>query len=245
MCARYLLLEKHYRLLMQRLGVPAPAVMTRYDIAPGTLIPTLRPTARDSTRQPASIHWGLKSSWAARPGGRALVNVRAETLAEKTTFRDALRSRRCVIPASGFYEWQTVGRTKKPWLFERLDKEPFAFAGLWEPPHESGESAPDTCALITTTPNDIMQPIHDRMPVMLTPADCDVWLAPDAEAAKLITLLRPPANEDVHALGGLTRSELLAASSGTGLQDAFAKHFAGPASSQDAKTPDPFAPWFS
>ena len=105
-----------------------------------------------------------------------------------------------MIPASGFYEWLTVGRTKKPWLIQRNDHEPFGLAGLWETWHGPNDAFLESCTIITTDPNDVMRPIHDRMPVMLSPEDCQIWLAADELSLETIaSLLAPAASETISA----------------------------------------------
>ena len=114
MCARYLLLQKFYRDIMERLGVPAPAnFVSRYNIAPGTAIPAVRARADDTGREAAALRWGLVPAWSKEAApGPGLINARAETLAAKPSFRDAFRRRRCAIPANGFYEWKRAGRPR-------------------------------------------------------------------------------------------------------------------------------------
>ncbi len=205
MCTRYVLLEQHYRDVLARLGIAGPAkFLSRYNIAPGSDIPLVRnQTSLASTaREPTVLHWGLVPSWAKSAGAATqLTNARAETLAAKPSFRDALRSRRCLIPASGFYEWETVDRAKKPWLFRRRDEQPFALAGLWESWLAPDGSAFETCAVITTTPNDLLRCFHHRMPVMLAPEQFSPWLDPrEISSAALATLLRPPDSAAMSAL---------------------------------------------
>ena len=116
------------------------------------------------------------------------------------TLREALRKRRCLIPATGFYEWEHRGRTKRPWLFRRRDEQPFAFAGLWERWRAPDGATRETCAIITTAPNDLMLSIHDRFPVMLRSENFGLWLDPAvAEPAALAPLLRAPPSEAVSA----------------------------------------------
>jgi len=126
-----------------------------------------------------------------------MINARAETAPEKPAFRSAWKSRRCLVPANGFYEWQRRNGRKQPWYVRMRSGKPFAIAGLWERREDPGGDPLETCTLITTGPNDLLAPIHDRMPVILAPADFDRWLfSPPTEASSLRALLRPcPAGE--------------------------------------------------
>ena len=122
------------------------------------------------------LHWGLIPFWAEDPKvGYSTINARAETVATKPTFRQAFAKRRCLIVADGFYEWQKTNGRKQPFLIHMKDDRPFAFAGLWE--HWKREDQEiESCLIIVTEANDVLKPIHDRMPVILSPEDYDVWL---------------------------------------------------------------------
>ncbi len=144
------------------------------------------------------MRWGLVPSWSKDIGiGAKLINARAETVAEKPTFRAAFRHRRCLVPADGFYEWQATGGRKQPWRVVRRDRAPFAFAGLWELWEGTGEgSALETFSIVTTEANATLRNIHSRMPVMLfEEAQFKTWLAgTPPEAAAMTATLRPGAD---------------------------------------------------
>ena len=169
-------------------------VEARYNIAPGQWIVIIRPS-RDRGRIAGISRWGLVPSWAKDPEeGPKPINARAEGIAEKATFRGALRHGRCLIPASGFFEWKGAGKAKQPHFIHPTDAPVFAFAGLsstWA--GFSGEL--DTCAIITTTPNPHMAAIHDRMPVILPPEAWTAWLDAETPTRELLALLRPCASE--------------------------------------------------
>jgi putative SOS response-associated peptidase YedK len=126
--------------------------------------------------------------WAAAPGGSRLANARAESIAARPAFRDAFQRRRCVVPASGFYEWETRAGRKLPWYFTPRDGPPLALAGIWA---EGTDGTPATFALITTEACPEVARIHDRMPVALPPEAVEAWLDPAPSAAELLPLLRP------------------------------------------------------
>lgn len=190
MCTRYVLKEQHLRDILTRLGIAAPVrFSSRYNIAPNTDIPVVRTVPRTTKNECVMLRWGLVPAWAKADDGPPLVNARADTVATKPSFRDALRTRRCLIPATGFYEWETIGRAKKPWLFRTHDEEPFCFAGLWDAWHAPDGTVRETCAFVTGEPNDLMRPIHHRMPVMLGPDDYGRWLDPALTQTEQITPL--------------------------------------------------------
>jgi putative SOS response-associated peptidase YedK len=150
---------------------------------------------RPNGREMEMLQWGLVPSWsteANNSGGGlgGLINARAETLAEKPSFAESFQRRRCLIPADGFYEWKRSGKLKQPFFFQMKDESLFAFAGIWDKWQRDGRSI-TSCTIITTTPNELLEPIHDRMPVILTADAYDAWLRADADPRELKALLAP------------------------------------------------------
>lgn len=147
------------------------------------------------------MHWGLIPSWATDATiGNKLANARGETVAEKPSFRSAFKSHRCIIPASGFYEWKTEAGKKLPWYVSLKSGEPMAFAGLWETWRPEGEEAIESCCIITTDANSLMVKIHDRMPVILNPDQWTNWLSQqEHQAENLLPLVKPPDPESMQA----------------------------------------------
>jgi putative SOS response-associated peptidase YedK len=194
MCCRYLLLREHLNKMLEQLGVRGLSELTsRYNIAPGTKIPVVRMKPKAGEREFTGLRWGLVPAWSKddEPGA-GLVNARAETLVDKPSFRDAYRARRCLIPASGFYEWKVVGKKREPWLFQLRDEQPFFLAGLWEAWIASNGVAHETCAVVTTKPNQLMKPIHLRMPAILPVESGELWLDPAARLERLAADLLQP-----------------------------------------------------
>jgi putative SOS response-associated peptidase YedK len=202
MCNRYVLNKEHLREILERLGIGAELdYATRYNIAPSTLVPAVRKQSGASSAEAIKLRWGLVPAWAKEDIGTTLLNARAETIAAKPSFRSAFRARRCVIPASGYYEWQAIGRTRKPWLFRRRDEQPFCFAGLWESWRRPDGTPLETCTIITVEPNDLARPIHTRMPVILAPEQCAPWIDPQSsDPEKISAFLRPFPAEAMTAL---------------------------------------------
>jgi putative SOS response-associated peptidase YedK len=197
MCGRFTLRAKPDTLAELFLLAEPPDWSPRYNIAPTQPVPVVRHKG-DGGREFVRLRWGLVPSWAKEVGGPPLINARAETVATKPAFRSALKQRRCLIPADGFYEWLKAGKKKQPFSFRLWDDKPFAFAGLWER-WTGGEQPLESCTIITTDSNELVRPTHDRMPVILPVRYHAEWLDPDVrDPDRLVTMLRPyPAEEMV------------------------------------------------
>ena len=181
------------------LNVP-DGIQPRYNIAPTQPVAVV-PNDGKSTLD--FFNWGLVPSWAKDPEiGNHLINARAETLAEKPAFRSAFRRRRCLILADGFYEWRQIPgqKAKMPMYIRMKDEKPFGFAGLWEVWHSADGSKILSCAIITTAPNALMQPIHNRMPAILSERDYPAWLAQgEVDPKDLQGLIHPYREEEMIA----------------------------------------------
>jgi putative SOS response-associated peptidase YedK len=155
-----------------------PALAPRYNVAPTQPVLAVR-HAGEARREVVRLRWGLVPSWAddLRIGAR-LLNARAETAAEKPAFRTALARRRCLVPADGFFEWRSAGGKKQPLWFRLRDGRPFALAGLWERWQAAEGVLVESCAVLTTEANELVRPVHERMPVILEPSRYDAWLDP-------------------------------------------------------------------
>ena len=165
--------------LLLSLSGPPLNLRPRYNVAPSQEAAVVR-ADRDGRRSLSMLRWGLVPAWARDPrSGPRLINARAETARIKPSFRAAFASRRCLIPADGFYEWKREGGAKQPWLIGMKDRGPFAFAGLWEcwSAPGGGAEAMETFTILTTVANETVAPIHHRMPVILAPTAFGSWLA--------------------------------------------------------------------
>jgi len=183
-----------------------PNFPARFNIAPTQPVPIVR--LEDGARRFALVRWGLVPSWAKDPSDLPLlINARAETVLTKPSFRNAIRRRRCLFPADGFYEWQkTVGGPKQPWYIRARRGGVLAFAGIWEHWQGADGSEIETAAIITTDANATLMPIHHRMPVILDAADFDTWLDADGvSAAEAVALLRPVPDDLLEAWPVSTR----------------------------------------
>lgn len=197
MCGRYTLTDPNPDRLRARFGLRESieiAEQPRFNIAPTDPVLAVRRRA-EGERDLGRLRWGLvPGRWAER-GGRPLINARAESLASQPAFAESFRERRCLIPADGFYEWLRDARGKRPVWIERADGELFAFAGVWAAlPAKDGSGVLQSCAIVTCPPNELVRPIHDRMPVILTPRNEAAWLEPEAEEEELLALLAPIAS---------------------------------------------------
>ena len=167
-----------------------PNFPPRYNIAPTQPIALMR--LENGARRFALARWGFLPGFVKDPKDFPLIiNARAEGIAEKPSFRAAIRRRRCIVLADGFYEWRRVGKAKQPFLIRRPQRTPLAFAGLWETWNAADGSEVDTACIITCGPNATMAAIHDRMPVILDPGVFGLWLDPHAEGRDILPLMRP------------------------------------------------------
>jgi putative SOS response-associated peptidase YedK len=194
MCGRYRLSRR--KQLVEEYFDSAPSDedwSPRYNIAPTQQVPVIRQNPKEPVRELSPMRWGLIPSWSKDSSGAArMINARSETASTKPAFRDALKSRRCLIPADGFYEWKRDGKTKQPYCLEVNDGELFAFAGLWDRWKDPNGNWMKTCSILTTTPNAVTSAVHDRMPVILEPDSYDLWLDPGMQnVAAVSDLLKP------------------------------------------------------
>ncbi len=190
MCGRFSLTTP-LEMLIEVFGLPAPDfdLPPRYNIAPTQPVAAVL----GGPRRLEMLRWGLVPPWADDPAiGSRMINARAETLRDKPSFRAPLRHRRCLVLADGFFEWSHQGRSRIPHHIRLDDAAPMAFAGLWERWQRPGRAPITSCTIITTAANEVVAPIHDRMPVILDARGCDRWLADDEPgAAQLAALLVP------------------------------------------------------
>ncbi|MDX1944631.1 MAG: SOS response-associated peptidase [Pirellulaceae bacterium] len=172
----------------------AAGLAPRYNIAPTQEIAVVRRAADADRRELALVCWGLVPSWSKdMKSAASMINARAETAATKPAFRAAFACRRCLVLTDGYFEWEAVGRQRVPHYYELASRQPFAFAGLWESWHGAkGAAMPlETATILTTTANDLAATLHERMPVILQPADYDLWLDPATSREQLAALLVP------------------------------------------------------
>ena len=192
MCGRYTLTDLQKALTDRGLqaGSVSKPFTPQYNIAPSQLVPVILNTVPD---RPTMARWGLIPHWATDPKiGYRMINARAETVAQKPAFRRPFQRQRCLVLADGFYEWQRLGTHKVPYRMTLKTGKSFAFAGLWDTWDDPSTHAPlTTCTIITTTPNQLLKPIHDRMPVMLSRTEETTWLREDLSEQAALALLTP------------------------------------------------------
>jgi putative SOS response-associated peptidase YedK len=193
MCGRFALISDPAE-LAEQFGAELPARFApRYNIAPSQALLSVR--MEHGERRSALLQWGLLPSWAKdASASRRPINARAETVAEKPSFRAAYRRRRCLVPADGYYEWRSEDGRKQPYFIYRRDRASFAMAALWEYWEQDG-SAIETCALLTCAANQIIAPVHHRMPVIIDSTDYSVWLDPAAGSTHVAHLLQASSDE--------------------------------------------------
>ncbi|KPK01225.1 MAG: hypothetical protein AMS20_14025 [Gemmatimonas sp. SG8_28] len=177
-----------------------PALEPRYNIAPTQEVAVVR-ERRNGERVLQLLRWGLIPSWAKDPAiGNRMINARAETLAAKPAFKRPFARQRCIVPADGFYEWKRTEGTKQPYYIRREDGGSMAFAGLWDRWRSDSDATVDSFTIVTTTPNDLVASIHNRMPAILLPDGYDMWLDPENhDVDDLSSLLGPYPAEDMRA----------------------------------------------
>jgi putative SOS response-associated peptidase YedK len=199
MCGRYTLTDPDPLRIRARFGLDESAKLeeeARYNIAPTDPVLAIRRDEQGG-RVPGRLRWGLvPGRWAERRSGPPLINARAETLQNQPAFAESFRERRCLIPADGFYEWRDDERGKTPLWVSRPDGDLFAFAGVWAALQaRDGSGDLHSCAIVTCEPNELIRPIHDRMPVILSPTHESRWLEPDVGEGDLAALLVPAPEE--------------------------------------------------
>jgi len=210
MCGRYAFFSPAEAVRRTFMLDDVPVLEPRYNVAPTQDVACIR-AGEEGARAFAMLHWGLVPKWAKeRAIGNRMINARSETIAEKPSFREAFRKRRCLVLADGWYEWQVTAGGKQPWFIRRSDARPFAFAGLWERWKDPATGAQlESCTIATTDAAESIRKIHERMPVVLAESDWDRWLdAAFSDTEKLAELLVPfdpkaleawPVGRDVNA----------------------------------------------
>ncbi len=193
MCGRFALAtEKHILDMLYDLEIRTGFNLApRYNIAPSQQVSVMRLSPVDGGRELALLKWGLVPFWAEDPAiGSKMINGRAETAAEKPSFRDAFKKRRALVPASGFYEWKKVEGNKQPYYITSKNNKPFSLAGLWETWNKGPEPL-ETFTILTTEPNTTVSELHDRMPVIIPQEAYNLWFDPSTDPATLKNMLSP------------------------------------------------------
>jgi putative SOS response-associated peptidase YedK len=200
MCGRFTI-RSSGEAVAEEFSLPeVPDLLHRFNVAPGQAVAVVRQEPRGERRELAFLRWGLIPAWADAPSvGDRLANARSETAAAKPSFRRAFRSRRCLVVADTFYDWQRTDWRKQPYFVGLKTDRPFGLAGLWER-WEKGGGPVESCTILTTEANELMRPIHERMPVIVPPDQYGLWLDPRCQDTdKLAKLLRPYPSKDMFA----------------------------------------------
>lgn len=193
MCGRFTLSSKGDEVALLFDLQDIPQLPLRYNIAPTQETAVVRVEKPGEPRRLDLLRWGLIPYWAKEASiGNRMINARAESVADKPAYRWSFRKQRCLIPTTGFYEWKKAGKLKQPYLIRRKDAQPFAFAGLWSRWQDPERGPLETFTILTTDANELIRPLHDRMPVIVGREDFDLWLDPALEdREKLEPLLKP------------------------------------------------------
>lgn len=205
MCGRYYRRSDKQRIADAfRVGVPPSfEILPDYNVAPTTFQPVIVEDRETGQREIRAMYWGLIPYWAEDPKklGVSTINAKAESLLKKPIWREPFERRRCLVPADGFYEWQKFSaKTKQPWAIALRGDEPLAFAGLWDRWKSADhKTVLESFAIITTEANELTQPMHERMPVILLPRDYERWLQRDDAGRPPVDLLRPFESTLMHA----------------------------------------------
>jgi putative SOS response-associated peptidase YedK len=200
MCGRYTL-KTRAEIVAETFGAHVPPTLPeRFNIAPSQLVLAVREKPGGHERELVALKWGLVPFWADAPEiGNRMANARSETAATKPAFRSSFRTRRCLIVADGFYEWQARDGKKQPYYIRLKSGQPFGIAGLWDRWGKHGEPI-ESCTILTTDANEPMMAIHERMPVVIPPESFDFWLNPaEHDVAKLSRLMRPFHSDEMTA----------------------------------------------
>lgn len=201
MCGRFTLTASPAEIATLFALPEEPILAPRYNVAPTQPVGLVRMNPKSEQREWALTLWGLIPSWSKDPSmGARMINARSETVTEKPAFRAAFKRRRCLVPISGFYEWQKLAKGKQPYYITARDEQPLAVAGLWEYWEGGDGSAIESCTLLTTSANDKLSMLHDRMPVFIAPEDFEQWLGSGRDETpqyldQLQHLLRPYPDE--------------------------------------------------
>jgi len=200
MCGRFTL-RSSPKAVAEVFGLAEPPHLSpHFNIFPSQSVAAVRQQPETHRKELSLLHWGLIPSWAEDPSiGNRMANARSETAATKPSFRRAFKSRRCLVVADGFYEWQKTDGKKQPYFIRLKNDHPFGLAGLWEGWDKQGEPI-ESCTILTTEANKLMMPIHDRMPVIIPPDQFDLWLDPAVHDEKVLSgMLRPFNSSDMIA----------------------------------------------